>query len=76
MDGILLVIAAIFILRIIHKGISNAVALEKNKLQELIVPVKVCPPHAWHWVEVKDTEGTIMSHKVVCERCGPIKPLN
>lgn len=34
---------------------------------------KVCPPHKWQWVEIKDHEGVTHAWKLECELCGPIK---
>lgn len=36
----------------------------------------VCPPHKWRHVEVKDHEGVTHAWKMVCDRCGPLKPLD
>jgi len=32
-----------------------------------------CPPHRWKWLEVKDKDGNIISHKMICEICGPLR---
>jgi len=34
----------------------------------------VCPPHKWKYVEIKDKDGNMARWKLVCERCGPIRP--
>jgi hypothetical protein len=36
---------------------------------------KECPPHKWHYQEVKDQEGNTLRWRVVCDVCGPMKPL-
>jgi hypothetical protein len=32
-----------------------------------------CPPHKWRHEEIKDPDGEIVSWKLVCDKCGPLK---
>lgn len=59
---------------------SAAQKAEAAKLADLKKEVvkdikKVCPPHKWFYQEIKDLEGNTASWRVVCELCGPMKPL-
>ena len=47
-----------------------------TQLAEIIEPVRKCPPHKWRYLEVKDTEGTTIRWKLICDLCGPLKPSN
>jgi hypothetical protein len=37
---------------------------------------KFCPPHKWRYLEIKDTEGTTVKWRLICDLCGPLKPQN
>lgn len=34
-----------------------------------------CPPHKWRYVEVQDHHGNTHGWRVVCDLCGPLKPI-
>jgi hypothetical protein len=36
---------------------------------------KNCPPHKWRHQEVKDLNGNTLKWKMVCDICGPLKPI-
>ena len=37
---------------------------------------KACPPHKWHYQEVKDQDGNTLRWRIVCDVCGPMRPLD
>lgn len=48
----------------------------KDTQREIIKEIKkVCPPHKWFYQEIKDHEGVVHATKIVCEHCGPLKPM-
>jgi hypothetical protein len=46
-----------------------------NAVETYVYVEKNCPPHKWNWVEVKDQDGNVVTEKLVCKLCGPIKPM-
>jgi hypothetical protein len=72
MDLFLIVfIGTVFVLSI-RKMNKNA---ELANMLPTVVPVRRCPPHKWKHHEVKDTDGKTVMWKLVCDHCGPIKPM-
>ena len=72
MIGILLILVFIVV------AISEARSMARGVKQEPVVPkeiVKNCPPHKWHYTEVKDKEGNVSNGKIACALCGPLKPM-
>jgi hypothetical protein len=57
------------------------VLLEASRMKQVEGPkpavvVPRCPPHEWQWVEIYDEEGNVLKSKIVCDLCGPLKPIN
>jgi hypothetical protein len=48
---------------------------EKTKV-EAEEAAKWCPPHKWRAKETKDSEGNVTKYSIVCELCGPLKPMD
>lgn len=70
---------------VLFNGFRRAMELEQerqkkqlDKAKDYIVEdvAKWCPPHKWRYVEVRDTEGNTVKWKLVCDLCGPLKPIN
>lgn len=40
---------------------------------EMLKAFGKCPPHKWEWTEIKDHEGVVHAHKLICKVCGPLK---
>lgn len=58
--------------------ISNAAQrqAEANKKEIIRDIKKICPPHKWFYQEIKDHEGVTHAWKLVCEHCGPLRPID
>jgi hypothetical protein len=63
---VLIVFAALFMM---------ARSIGPNKLPTTIV-VKACPPHKWRHIEIKDQNGNTVKWTMVCDVCGPLRPLD
>ena len=50
--------------------------VEKAKADYVVEDVKkFCPPHKWRYQEVRDTEGNTVRWRIICDLCGPLKPM-
>ena len=57
------------------KDSNNDFIVEKK--EDFIVEnvTRVCPPHKWRYQEVRDTEGKTVRWRIICDLCGPLKPM-
>jgi hypothetical protein len=78
------VLFLVFMLVLIN-SLSAIAKLERDKLKKggdanshvvIEEAPKFCPPHKWHYQEVKDLEGNTVKWRMVCDLCGPLKPSN
>ncbi len=66
-----------FFLVFFINALFNANKALKHDQRQIIMDIKkVCPPHKWFYQEIKDPEGNTRGWKMVCEICGPLKPLD
>ena len=70
MGSLILAALIIFILYKITPKPSKSAEEEKFVFKE-----RFCPPHKWRYVEVKDSEGVTQAWRIVCDLCGPMKPI-
>jgi|GEM_PF-4446776 len=63
----------ILMLVVIIAANMNAKSDADQAKSELLRTFGKCPPHKWEWVEIKDHEGVVHAHKLVCKVCGPLK---
>jgi hypothetical protein len=58
-------------------AVNRASKIKISTTHEEILPADpVCPPHKWFYKEIKNELGEVVKWKMVCEICGPLKPLN
>lgn len=62
----ILVIVFVFVVLFIING-------QREAAKTLDAKKEPCPPHKWSYVEVKDHEGVVHAHRLVCAKCGPLK---
>ena len=61
-----------FVLVITMLIVTNAMKRRDGDVPTVGKP-KVCPPHKWRWVEIKDNEGNTLMWRIMCDLCGPPK---
>lgn len=72
MSFLLLVLLGLLILNVV----TSANGPKPKPISEYVMDVpKNCPPHKWNYREVKDLEGNVVKWKMVCDICGPMKPI-
>ncbi len=73
----LLLLIFLFVVAAVSGAAQKADAQKLADLKKEVVEdiKKVCPPHKWFYQEVKDQEGNTHHWRIVCELCGPMKPL-
>jgi len=69
---ILILLFLVVFIAMVANAKQAAVEGKKKLLQEFS---KVCPPHKWRYKEIKDHEGVVHAHKLVCDHCGPLRPI-
>lgn len=75
-----LVIIAFIVFVSLLNSITTPTTNNKNTITQTdikkVMQERWCPPHKWKYEEVKSSSGEIASTRIVCELCGPLKPLN
>lgn len=70
----------IFLVLFIVVFLAMAINAQEEKYKglkaKLLENAKFCPPHEWNYEEIKDHEGVTHAWKMVCKRCGPLKPID
>ena len=69
----LLVLLVPFALLMILRAMAKPPLTKQEMLSKL---EKVCPPHKWRYDELKDEQGKVVRTRIVCDYCGPLKPLD
>lgn len=68
------IIIIFFIIILVAQFIEHKAVAAKTINDAPVVTTKTCPPHKWRYQELKDTEGTTVRWRIVCDVCGPMKP--
>lgn len=72
MEFLLYIILGIIVLNIAAAMAEN---VKPNK-QDMLRKLGYCPPHKWKFIDVKNENDEVIATTIVCELCGPIKPMD
>jgi hypothetical protein len=77
MGLILFILFCVLVLNAFVRATKMQHELQNKSKADFVVEevVKNCPPHKWRHIEVRDTEGKTVRWRMVCDLCGPLKPM-